>query len=319
MALGIFLQGAVGYFMSPSTVRWFVFGYLLLVLILYLSLFRQLFQAGFLRSQWNNPLHSFVLGSWIAGLSVTGLVIENYLPSFHEIVFGMSIINSLLYIVFFVICIKNFTVIGKHPHAHAVHGIVLLSAVATQSLVLLWSHVYTDVPAMVTEGMFWAGFCFYLIGLTLIIVRYGKKGWSLTNDWTNANCIIHGGLSITGLAAVSTEILSVEVLAYYWWVVLVVFLFIEGVELIRAAARVRTNGWKNGVFSYHISQWSRNFTFGMFYAFTAAMQAAVSIPEGFSYVYEEVLPVWAWLVFIVLVGETAAWCASKTSTWKSVL
>jgi hypothetical protein len=53
-----------------------------------------------------------------------------------------------------------------------------------------------------------------------------------------------------------------------WAAALILFLVVEAIEILRAVQRVRTFGWKAGLFSYSVSQWSRNFTFGMFVAFS---------------------------------------------------
>jgi hypothetical protein len=49
-----------------------------------------------------------------------------------------------------------------------------------------------------------------------------------------------------------------------------VFVAVEAVELARLATRVRRFGWRRAVLVYDPSQWARNFTVGMFYAFTLA-------------------------------------------------
>jgi hypothetical protein len=42
-------------------------------------------------------------------------------------------------------------------------------------------------------------------------------------------------------------------------------------EVIRLGLRVHAHGWRRAVIIYHPAQWARNFTFGMFYAFTLAL------------------------------------------------
>jgi hypothetical protein len=55
-----------------------------------------------------------------------------------------------------------------------------------------------------------------------------------------------------------------------WIYCALAFVLVEAVELVRLARRVRQYGWLGGVLVYDASQWARNFTFGMFYAFTVA-------------------------------------------------
>ena len=109
------------------------------------------------------------------------------------------------------------------------------------------------------------------VGATLVLRRYlGQRGWRLADDWENPNCILHGAMSITGLAAVMSGALPLLVCYGTWLYTAAMFALVEAVELARLAQRWRRYGWRRGLCVYHVSQWSRNFTFGMFYAFTLA-------------------------------------------------
>jgi hypothetical protein len=90
-------------------------------------------------------------------------------------------------------------------------------------------------------------------------------------------------MSMSGLAAVESGALPVIVPLLTWVYVAAVFVAIELIELARAAARCRSLGVRRGLFLYDVSQWSRNFTFGMAYAFTLAFVqkfSAASVPAG---------------------------------------
>jgi hypothetical protein len=113
------------------------------------------------------------------------------------------------------------------------------------------------------------GVSFYIISALLIIKRYSKLGtWSIRIDWNNTNCILHGALSITGLASLVSHLLTKQSVVMLWICVAIVFLIIEMVELCRLFARIKYDGWKQAIFVYDVSQWSRVFTFAMFYTFT---------------------------------------------------
>ena len=63
----------------------------------------------------------------------------------------------------------------------------------------------------------------YAIGLGLILRRYvGGETWRLADDWDNKNCILHGALSISGLAAVVSDHFSAQALLVFWLIVAVV-------------------------------------------------------------------------------------------------
>src|SRR3546814_12892621 len=77
-------------------------------------------------------------------------------------------------------------------------------------------------------------------------------------------------MSITGLAAVMSGAVPFAVCYATWLYAGIMFLLVEAVELARLVQRKRLYGWRRGLGPYHVSQWARNFTFGMFYAFTLA-------------------------------------------------
>jgi hypothetical protein len=87
---------------------------------------------------------------------------------------------------------------------------------------------------------------------------------------------LHGALSISGLAIVESGALPLQMALATWLAALGVFVLVEGIECARLAARVRRYGWAGGLGAYHVSQWARNFTFGMFYTFSARLAAALA-------------------------------------------
>ena len=81
-------------------------------------------------------------------------------------------------------------------------------------------------------------------------------------------------MSISGLAGILTGVISGPWIVATWLWAAGMFLLVEGIEVARARLRVRLYGWREGLFTYHVSQWARNFTFGMFYAFTLHLSLA---------------------------------------------
>lgn len=305
MALGIFLFGALRVFSDHGEI--FAFVYLIISLLIFTMLIRQSFQKDFWRLFLRNPVNSFVFGSWIAGLSVLCQVLIEYFPSLRNFVLVGTIGATILWIFFLIICVHNFKQLWQRPNFHATHGVVLLSTVATQAIVILWAGVLPVLPGFLALGTLILGIFFYLNGLALIVIRYKRGKWSLDEDWANTNCIIHGALSITGLAIVSVNMFSATFVLGYWLMVVLVMVMIETVELWRGFVRVKKRGWIQGVFTYHISQWSRNFTFGMFYAFTMVMLDIPKYTTSFIEVQKVVLISWAWVVMFALIIEIALW------------
>src|SRR3546814_6209790 len=63
----------------------------------------------------------------------------------------------------------------------------------------------SDLPTLrpAATALVALGYVFYAIGAALVLRRYLRQpGWRLAEDWENPNCILHGAMSITGLAAV---------------------------------------------------------------------------------------------------------------------
>src|SRR5699024_1562560 len=104
----------------------------------------------------------------------------------------------------------------------SVHGILLMSTVGTQSIIVLLNNVFFKLPVILSEVIIILGIIFYFIGMLFIIKRYvSEKDWTLADDWHNTNCIIHGALSITGLAIVSSNTFSASFLIALWMSIVV--------------------------------------------------------------------------------------------------
>ena len=217
-------------------------------------------------------------------------------------------VNTFFWILFFLCCTYQFKQLLRFPAKYPVHGVILLSTVATQSIVIVWTESYPSLSRTVMLIVLGIGIIFYIFGICLLGMRYKRRNqWSLVEDWTNTNCIIHGALSITGLALVPLQFLSADAMTIFWLIVFSLLLIVEGMEVTRAVLRVRSLGWKKGIFTYHVSQWSRNFTFGMFYAFTMMMHESSRYPSVLYDFQASFLTVWAWVVLAVLLAEIGIW------------
>ncbi|WP_079528965.1 hypothetical protein [Halobacillus hunanensis] len=314
MAVGIFLFAPINAFPFLHQVLGGILaaGLGVVGITIYQGLTRQFFDRRFLIPFLRNPINSFTMGTWIAGVSVLCNVIEKYYPATILVVQTIAAVNTLLWVVFLLSCALNFKELMARPTKHAIHGVVLLSTVATQSVVIAWINLYPFMPQSLISVVIGLGFIFYMCGVVLIVVRYGNEvEWTLADHWTNTNCIIHGALSITGLALVSANIGTSVFLMIFWLVVFLLLIVVESVELIRAVKRIRQLGWRKGLFTYNISQWSRNFTFGMFYAFSMTMHHNPHYMNAMYNFHESFLAIWAWIVLIALIIEMVLWADSK--------
>ncbi|WP_430787915.1 hypothetical protein VBD025_17695 [Virgibacillus flavescens] len=319
MASGIFLIGTINAFpiLDLNAGKFLAILLAIAWIFIYKSLSIQFFHRDFLIPFIKHPVKSFAIGTWIAGVSVLCNVFIKYFPEILLITQIMAILNSILWLLFLVTCFYNFRKLFTAKKKYRVHGTILLSTVGTQSIIFLLNNVFFRFPALFTEVIILLGLMFYLAGIALISKRYlQQRNWSLANDWSNTNCIIHGALSITGLAIVTTNTFTPGIIALFWVIVLLLLVFIEVIEIIRAYSRIKTYGWNKGIFEYDISQWSRNFTFGMFYTFTLVMHfnPFYPLPEVLYSFQTSFMAFWAWVVLIALVIQIALFLKSHITS-----
>ena len=306
MANGIFLMGAVEAFPLLDILlgKYLAFILLIVWMVIYIKLSIQFFRRDFLIPYLRHPVDSFTIGTWIAGVSVLCNVLLRYFPEILIMTQAIALLNTVLWLFFLVNCFHNFKrLIGKELE-YGVHGVVLLSTVGTQSIIILLNNAFFQFPSYFIIGIIVLGLLFYILGIIQMIKGYLiRQNWTLADNWANTNCIIHGALSITGLAIVTTGMFTSLSISIFWLVVFLLVILIESTEVVRAISRIRLYGWNEGIFHYHITQWSRNFTFGMFYAFTIVFHnhMAYSIPNSLYTFQVGVLSIWAWVVLVALI------------------
>lgn len=244
------------------------------------------FFKGTLHVHTESPVGRFGIGTWVAGTAVLARMEMVGVADWSMTVEAMlGLIALLLWVWYIRLVIEGFKAMRACHVRLQTRGVILLSTVSTQSLALISSDLAyhppilqwlsADVSRVLFAGiatlLIILGAVFYIISVVLIAQRYWRqKDWSLVNDWDNTNCILHGAMSITGLAAVLSGTVPILICLLIWLYVLTMFILVELTEIMRAFLRIKALGWREGVFSYHVSQWARNFTFGMFYAFTWA-------------------------------------------------
>lgn len=312
MALGIFLYADVEAFpLIEQNVGWrLLIGVWLISLGLLSTLVPQ-----FSRKEWremvlHHPVRFFAIGTWIAGIFVLCQVTLKYFPESFHVIQVLDILNTFLCFLFLGGSLIHFNALLKKQSTSSIHGIILLSTVTTQALVVTWAKMFSIPSEVLMFGVILGGL-FYLCGVWCLSYRYMcGKNWSLKEDWKNTNCIIHGALSITGLALVSTQAVSAIVISLLWIAVLLVLLSVETIEIARGVKRVQAYGWRKGLFTYDVSQWSRNFTFGMFYAFSMAMPDTQSSITFIDHLQHHFLLLWSWVVLLLLCVEVFLWVGS---------
>lgn len=274
MAIGILSQGVISNYFGANQIG--VYGKVLSIINLALWM---AFASSFLLStlhkkfreiHFNNPINRFGMGTWIAGTSICGILIHRQFLEWNIISKLLLVINFIFWIFYIVGSCFSFYTIYKSNHIKEVHGILLLTTVSTQSLVLLMNTIYSTIPKGLNVTLICIGLCLYVIASFFVCERYVRnwKFFSVVKDWNNTNCILHGALSITGLACLFSNTISASMILFIWFCATAVFIIVELIEIYRLIKRVRNYGVRQGIFVYDVTQWSRIFTFGMYYTFT---------------------------------------------------
>jgi len=308
MATGIFLIGTFAQFPTIDNTVGTVFAILLSLtgIAVYGQLLRQLAQPAFRKQLLGNPMNPFLFGTWIAGASMLCLVMLKYFPGFLVFARCFTVLLLCCWGAYLLLVLSCFKKLLMRPKNLLIHGVVLLAAVATQSMVILVSHTFSPLPSWFLQIWIGCGMLLYAIGLLLIICAFHlHKTWNLVHDWKNTNCIIHGGLSITGLAMLTTNAFSSQFILCCWCLATLLLILIEMVEVWRGLLRFIKFGLQRGLLTYDTTQWSRNFTFGMFFAFSHAMLLQIddSVSVYVTIIIEQFLSVWTYVVLFLLILE----------------
>jgi hypothetical protein len=128
-------------------------------------------------------------------------------------------------------------------------------------------------------------------------------------------------MSITGLACAVHGVIPPNVTVAIWLWVLLWFVIVESVEGLRAALRIKRYGLSGGIGVYHVSQWSRNFTFGMFYAFTYFLDLSgspLAQNHALPALKSAVIDYGAWVVLTLLLSESLLFFKAKIR-WEKLL
>jgi hypothetical protein len=122
-------------------------------------------------------------------------------------------------------------------------------------------------------------------------------------------------MSITGLASAVSGVVPADLTLLIWLWAISWFVIIEAIEIARAVKRTNLHGLVDGLFVYDPTQWSRNFTFGMLYAFTLNFHILQSSAANTWLIplHQAVLRYFAWVVLVLLVLEILVFLRDRLS------
>jgi hypothetical protein len=212
---------------------------------------------------WSCTVDHFAIGTWVAGTNVLARVIH---PAYPVVGKGLTIAGWLLALMY---AYWVTMAIGRTTLFERVNGIAFLTTVALQSVVLT-SGAFLAEPS---EGVLRGLFVLNVIGLLVYAFCFSRV-WTLSTirrqieTWAPVNNITHGALSISVLAA---ETLAAKMAAPPAFLLRA----IETVWAVSACFFVTTLLLEVGLIargrnllSFRVSNYARNFTYGMFFACT---------------------------------------------------
>ncbi|WNS80625.1 hypothetical protein RRU94_24695 [Domibacillus sp. DTU_2020_1001157_1_SI_ALB_TIR_016] len=272
MAIGIFSIGVFPQLHIPLVLPSYLIDAVLFFIWLFLifSFMKAALRGVFRKRYLTHPVQSFAVGTWVAATSILCLVLFHQFPFLQPVIFTVALLNTGLWAFYMVLCLKSYKVILSAKYYTRIHGIVFLSTVSTQSLVILFNTLFqTTVLQLLSRFVIAGGLSLYFLNLVLVIIRFQRfRRGDILDGWKNTNCIIHGAMSISGIAAIVSGAFTREVILVMWIWAALLFFIIESIELWRMAARLQAYSLHEAIGRYHVSQWARNFTFGTFYMFT---------------------------------------------------
>lgn len=276
MSVGIFAAYAYtqlpGY--TPLCAKLLTIEIFILWLLTAWSYLGSLLHGTFRKLHYEPFLQRFTIGTWVAGTAVLAALTASTLPEISWLSRVLAIAAIVIYLPYLVVFVHGYIELWKRPFKQAATGIILLATVSTQSIIIALHDVFgsrfsSDMGPIIIP----IDILFLCSGLALIALHYRNLAErDIATDWKNANCIIHGAVSITGLAAVLSASFSGGFMVGLWYMAAFLFVAVESIEVLRAYQRVRRHGLIRGLLTYDVSQWTRTFTFGMFYAFTFALR-----------------------------------------------
>ena len=281
MGIGIFASFALRKLPAHSLLigKLIMVGLFVVWLVIMWSHVRSILDGKFYRFHYKPILNRFALGTWVAGTAVLADLSVRVFPNIVWLGRSLALVALALYVPYIIVALLGYVGLWRHPLKQQSVGVILLAAVATQATYIALRMAFTSNTAvqLIEPALSVLGVVLICSGLVLIALRYRDvKVHDLALQWDDTNCIIHGAVSITGLALVLAGKYSTTVLLCVWYIAFILFIAVEVVEAIRAIQRVTRYGIRKGIALYNTAQWARDFTYGMFYAFSLELSLGLA-------------------------------------------
>src|SRR5690606_4437934 len=161
-----------------------------------------------------SPVGRFAVGTWVAATAVLARMILLGIPEWRPVAGLLGVLAAALWIGFFALVVQSISAVATRSTAAPVPGVILLSTVSTQALSLAIMDLFPTQPHMqgVAVGLIVVGLLLYCACVAVVVRSHlVSASWTLKDDWNNTNCMLHGAMSITGLALVVSGAVPLQV------------------------------------------------------------------------------------------------------------
>jgi hypothetical protein len=214
------------------------------------------------------------IGTWVVSTAVLSLLWLKSFQELDEIALLLAFIAIGVWIEYMRLMLDDLHTIARNPVGLKLNGNIFLLTASTQSIAILVSTIFHDwLPLPILVILILVGYFYYGICLILSIRHYSQiRLRHMVLEWAHTNSMLHGALSLSGLACIKAILISSAVIVSTWIAAAVLFILVESIAFLRLILNIKKKGFRAAVLKYDISQWSRSFTYGLFYAFTVAIE-----------------------------------------------
>jgi len=170
MAGGIFALGALQKIPGPVDVFTRLLCLELLLIWLYIGagLITSM-RRGTFHVHIDDPVGSFAIGTWVAATSTLGTLVKLAFPDWGILLALMGVVMVAVWVWYVWQIVPAFGLLFTQGAKLQITGRILLSTVATQSLVVFWAAVYpSTVNEWLARGVIGLGLVFYVLGFVLL-------------------------------------------------------------------------------------------------------------------------------------------------------
>jgi hypothetical protein len=214
------------------------------------------------------------IGTWVVSTAILSLL---WLKSFHdlnEVALLLGLVAVMVWIEYMRMMLGDLNTLARNPVGLKLNGSIFLITISTQLIAILLSTILGDwLPMPILVLLIITGYFYYGICLILSVRFYLQTHLKhVVLEWAHTNSMLHGALSISGIACMRAGVLPSGLVISTWIAALTLFIIVESTAFLRLIWNTQQKGWQAALWRYDISQWSRSFTYALFYAFTIAIE-----------------------------------------------